>query len=99
MRAVVVTVLALYRSLIGNHKARSDLLATITEAILREEEDVTTSSCFKKTAPWSRQHLLRFVRGTITQRVSFLSPPNLSHTSLSLPPPMSRWFVLALGFE
>ena len=42
MRAVVVTVLALYRSLMGNRKARSDLLATITEAMSREEEDVTT---------------------------------------------------------
>ena len=39
MRAVVVTVLALYRSLMGNRKAHSDLLATITEAISREEED------------------------------------------------------------
>ena len=33
MRVVVVTVLALYRSLIGNCKACLDLLATITEAI------------------------------------------------------------------
>ena len=57
MRAVVVMVLALYRSLIGNHKACSDLLATITEAMSREEEDVTMSSCFKKTAPWFRWHL------------------------------------------
>ena len=57
MRAVVVTVLALYCSLMGNHKARSDLLATITEAMLREEEDVTTSSCFKKTAPQFHRHL------------------------------------------
>ena len=57
MRVVVVMVLALYRSLIGNRKARSDLLATITEAISREEEDVTTSSCFKKTAPHFRRHL------------------------------------------
>ena len=44
MRAVVVTVLALYCSLMGNRKARSDLLATITEAMLREEGDVTISS-------------------------------------------------------
>ena len=58
MRAVVVMVLALYRNLIGNHKACSDLLATITEAMSREEEDVTTSSCFKKTAPRFRRHLL-----------------------------------------
>ena len=58
MRVVVVMVLALYRSLMGNHKACSDLLATITEAISREEEDVTTSSCFKKTAPRFRWHLL-----------------------------------------
>ena len=57
MRAVVVTVLALYRNLIGNHKALLDLLAAITEAISREEEDITTSSCFKKTAPRSRRHL------------------------------------------
>ena len=57
MRAVVVTVLALYHNLIGNRKARSDLLATITEAISKEEEDVTTSSCFKKTAPQFRRHL------------------------------------------
>ena len=99
MRAVVVMVLALYRSLMGNRKARSDLLATITEAMSREEEDVTTSSCFKKTAPRFRRHLLQFARGVITQRVSFLSPPSLSHISLSLPPPMSRWFVLALAFE
>ena len=99
MRAVVVMVLALYCSLMGNRKARSDLLATITEAMLREEEDVTTSSCFKKTAPRFRQHLLRFARGIITQRVSFLSLPSLSHISLSLPPPMLRWFILALGFE
>ena len=99
MRAVVVTVLALYRSLMGNHKAHSDLFATITEAILREEEDVTTSSCFKKTAPQSHQHLSQFARGVITQQVSFLSLPSLSHISLSLPPPMSRWFVLVLGFE
>ena len=99
MRAVVVTVLALYHSLIGNRKAHSDLSATITEAMSREEEDVTTSSCLKKTAPWSHRHLLRFVRGVITQRVSSLFPPNLSHISLSPPPPMSRWFVLALGFE
>ena len=51
MRAVVVMVLALYHSLMGNRKARSDLLATITEAMSREEEDITTSSWFKKTAP------------------------------------------------
>ena len=99
MRAVVVTVLAQYHNLIGNRKALSDLLAMITEAILREKEDVTMSSCFKKTVPWSRQHLPRFVRGVITQQVSFLSPPSLSHISLSLPPPMLRWFILALGFE
>ena len=99
MRAVVVTVLALYRSLIGNRKARSDLLATITEAISREEEDVTTSSCFKKTALHFRRHLLRFARGVATQRVSFLSLPSLSHTSVDLPLPISRWFVLVLGFE
>ena len=98
MRAVVVMVLALYRSLMGNHKARSDLLATITEALLREEEDVTTSSCFKKTAPQFCRHLPRFARGVITQWVSFPSLPSLSHISLSLPPPMSRWFVLVLGF-
>ena len=99
MRAVVVTVLALYRSLMGNRRAHSDLLATITEAMSREEEDVTMSSCFKKTAPRFRRHLPRFARGIITQRVSFLSPPSLSHISLSLSPPMSRWFTLALGFE
>ena len=99
MRAVVVTVLALYRSLMGNRKARSDLLATITEAMLREEEDVTTSSSFKKTAPRFRRFLPQFARGTITQRVSFLSLPSLSRISLSLLPPMLRWFVLALGFE
>ena len=57
MRAVVVIVLALYRSLMGNHKARLDLSATITEAMSREEEDVTTSSCFKKTAPRFCRHL------------------------------------------
>ena len=89
MRAVIVTVLALYHSLMGNCKARSYLLATITEAMLREEEDVTTSSCFKKTAPRFRRHLLRFVKGIITQRVSFLSLPSLSHISLSLLPPIS----------
>ena len=99
MRVVVVMVLALYCSLMGNRKARSDLLATITETMSREEEDVTTSSCFKKTAPWFHRHLPQFVRGIITQRVSFLSLPSLSHISLSLLPPMSRWFVLALGFE
>ena len=99
MRAVVVTVLALYCSLMGNRKARSDLLATITEAILREEEDVTMSSCFKKTALHFRWHLLRFAGGVITQRVSFLSLPSLSHTSVSLLPLMSRWFILVLGFE
>ena len=99
MRAVVVTVLALYRSLMGNRKAHSDLLATITEAMSREEEDVTMSSCFKKTAPQFRQHLPRFARGVITQRVSFPSLPSLLHISLSLPPPMSGWFVCALGFE
>ena len=99
MRAVVVTVLVLYRSLMGNHKARSDLLATITEAISREEEDVTTSSCFKKTAPWFCRHLPRFAKGVITQQVSFLSLPSLLHILSSLPPPMLRWFVLALGFE
>ena len=99
MRAVVVMVLALYCSLIGNRKARSDLLATITEAISREEEDVTTSSCFKKTAPWFRRHLPRSVGGVSTQWVFFLSPPSLSHISLNLLPPMSWWFVLALGFE
>ena len=58
MRAVVVMVLALYHNLIGNRKAHLDLLATISEAILREEEDVTTSSCSKKTAPQFRWHLL-----------------------------------------
>ena len=99
MRAVVVMVLALYHSLMGNRKARSDLLATITEAMSREEEDVTTSSCSKKTAPRFCRHLPRFANGVITQRVSFLSPPSLLHISLSLPPPTSRWFVLALGFE
>ena len=57
MRAVVVMVLALYHNLTGNRKARLDLLATITEAISREEEDVTTSSCFKKTALQFHQHL------------------------------------------
>ena len=99
MRAVVVTDLALYRSLMGNRKAHSDLLATITEAMSREEEDVTMSSCFKKTAPQFHRHLPQFVRGVITQRVSFPSLPSLSHISLSLSPPMSRWFILALGFE
>ena len=99
MRAVVVTVLALYRSLTGNRKARSDLFATITEAMSREEEDITTSSCFKKTVPRFCRHLPRSAEGVITQRVSFLSPPSLSHILLSLPPPMSRWFVLVLGFE
>ena len=58
MRAVVVTVLALYRNLIGNCKAHLDLLATITEAMSREEEDITASSCFKKTAPQFHWHLL-----------------------------------------
>ena len=58
MRAVVVTVLSLYHSRIGNHKAHLDLLATITEAMSKEEEDVTMSSCFKKTAPQFHQHLL-----------------------------------------
>ena len=81
MRAVVVMVLALYRNLIGNRKAHSDLLATITEAMSREEEDVTTSSCFKKTAPWFRRHLLRSARGAITQQIFFLSSPSLSHIS------------------
>ena len=99
MRAVVVTVLALYCNLIGNHRARSDLLATITEAISREEEDVTMSSCFKKTVPRFHWHLLRSARGRVTQRVSFLSPPSFSHISLSPPPQMLKWFVLALGFE
>ena len=99
MRAVVVMVLALYRSLIGNHNARSDLSATITEAISREEEDVTTSSCFKKTVLRFHRHLSQSARGTATQQVSFLSLPSLLHISLSLPPPMSRWFVLALGFK
>ena len=99
MRAVVVTVLALYHSLMGNRKGHSDLFATITEAISREEEDVTTSSCFKKTAPQFRRPLLQFSRGIITQQVSFLSLLSLSHISLSLPPPMSRWFILVLGFE
>ena len=37
MRAVVVTVLALYFNQMGNLKARSDLLATSTEAMLRGE--------------------------------------------------------------
>ena len=86
----MVTVLALYRSLMGNRRAHSDLLATITEAILKEEEDVTTSSCFKKTALQFRRHLLRFGGGVTTQRVFFLSPPSLSHISLSLLPLMSR---------
>ena len=99
MRAVVVTVLALYCNLIGNRRAHSDLLATITEEMSRKEEDVTTSSCFKKTAPRFHQRLSRFARDVITQQVSFLSLPSLSHISLSLPPPMSWWFVLALGFE
>ena len=91
MRAVVVMVL--------DHKACSDLLATITEAMSREEEDVTTSSCFKKTAPRFRQHLPRFARGVITQWVSFPSLPSLLHILLSLPPPMLRWFIFALGFK
>ena len=99
MRAVVVMILALYRNLIGNHRARSDLLATITEAISREEEDITTSSCFKKTVLRFRRHLPRSVRGIITQQVSFLSPPSLLHISSSLPPLLLRRFVLALGFE
>ena len=94
MRVVVVTVLALYRSLMGNRKARSDLLATITEAMSRKEEDVTASSCFKKTAPRLRRRLSRFAKGVITQRVSFLSPPSLLHISSSLPPPSSRWCIL-----
>ena len=79
MRVVVVTVLALYCSRMGNCRARLDILATITEAMLREEEDVTASSCFKKTAPWSHRHLLQFARGITTQQVSFLFPPNFSH--------------------
>ena len=99
MRAVVVTVLALYRSLMGNRKAHSDLLATITEAMSREEEDVTSSSCFKKTAPRFRRHLPRFARGVITQWVSFLSPPSLLHISSSFPPPSLRRCVLVLGYE
>ena len=85
MRVVVVMVLALYCSLMGNCKARSDLLAIITEAMSREEEDVTTSSCFKKTAPRFRWRLPRFGGGVITQRVSFLSLPSLLHISLSRP--------------
>ena len=99
IRVVVVTVLALYRNLIGNHRARSDILATITEAMSREEEDVTTSSCFKKTVPRFRRHLLQSARGGVTQQVSFLSPPSFSHISLSPPPPMSKWFILVLGFK
>ena len=99
MRAVVVTVLALYHSLMGNRKAFSDLLATITEAMSREEEDVTTSSCFKKTAPQFRRHLSQFARDVVTQWVSFLSPLNLLHISSSLPPLMSRRFILAPSFE
>ena len=99
MRAVVVTVLALYRSLMGNRRARSDLLATITEAISREEEDVTTSSCFKKTVPRFRRRLPRFAGDVITQRVSFLSLLSLLHISSSLPPLSSRWCVLVLGCE
>ena len=94
MRAVVVTVLALYCSLMGNRRAHSDLLATITEAISREEEDVTASSCFKKTALRLRRRLSRLSRGVITQRVSFLSLLSLLHISSSLPPPSSRWCVL-----
>ena len=99
MRAVVVTVLALYRSLMGNHKARSDLFATITEAMLRQEEDVTSSSCFKKTAPQPRRHLPRSAEGVVTQRVSSLSLLGLLCISLSLPPLTSRWLVLVPGFE
>ena len=99
MRAVVVTVLALYHSLIGNRKAHSDFWATITEAMSREEEDITTSSCFKKTVPRLRRHLPQSARGVTTQRVSSLSPLSLSHISLSLPPPMLRWLVLVPGFE
>ena len=99
MRAVVVTVLALYRSLMGNHKARSDLLATITEAMSREEENVTASSCFKKTVPQFHRLLSQFARGVITQRVSFLSLPSLLHISSNLPPPSSRWCILVLGCE
>ena len=99
MRVVVVTVLALYRNLIGNRRAHSDLLATITEAISREEEDVTMSSCSKKTALQFHRHLPRSARGITTQWVSFLSPPSLSHISLSLPPPMSKWFILVPGSE
>ena len=99
IRAVVVTVLALYRSLMGNRKAHLDSFAIITEAMSREEEDVTTSSCFKKTAPRSRRLLPQFAKVIVTQQISFLSPPSLSHISLSLPPLTLRWFVLVLGFE
>ena len=99
MRAVVVMVLALYHSLMGNRKACSDLLATITEAISREEEDIMMSSSFKKTVPRFCRHLLRSVRGVITQRVSFLSPPSLLRISSSPPRLMSKRFVLVLGFE
>ena len=97
MRAVVVTVLALYRSSIGNRKAHLDLLATITEAISREEEDVMMSSCFKKTASRFRWHLPQSARGITTQRVSSLSLPSLLHISSSLPPLMLRRFEFALG--
>ena len=86
MRAVVVTVLVLYHSWMGNLKACSDLLATITEAMSREEDDVTMSSCFNKTVPRLHWHLLQFVRDAITQWVSFLSPLNPLHISASLPP-------------
>ena len=87
MRAVVVMVLTLYHNRMGNHKACSDLLAMITEAMSRGEEDVTVSSHSKKTVPWFHQHLPRSARGVTTQQVSFLFPPVPSHISTTPCPP------------
>ena len=48
MRVVVVTVLVLYCRRMGNRIAHSDWLATSTEVIMGEEDDVMASSCFKR---------------------------------------------------
>ena len=71
MRVVVMTVLVLYCRRIGNRIACSDWLATSTEVMMGEEDDVEASSCFKKTPPLFHQHLQQVGVGGATHQVSF----------------------------
>ena len=94
----MATVLVLYCRRMGNQIAHSDWLATSTEAMTYEEEDVTTSSCFKKTLLLVRQQPLRVEEDIVVHWVPFLFLPTPSHTLAGLLPLLSRWLGFIQGY-